>query len=46
MNQNNNPENWSEEELMRNYFDDNPKESDKLMMYQNLMIQMYYAGLR
>lgn len=43
---NNNPENWSEEELMRNYFNDNPQESNKLMLYHNLMIQMYYGGLR
>ena len=43
---NKNPENWSEEELMRNYFNENPKENSKLMSYHILMIQMYYAGLR
>ena len=36
-----NPENWTECQLMVNYFNDNPQESMKLMMYHNLMIQMY-----
>ena len=46
MTENKNPENWTEEELMTQYFNDNPKESMKLMMYRNLMIQMYYDGLK
>lgn len=38
---NDNPENWSECELMTSYFDSSMQESQKLMMYHALQINLY-----
>lgn len=36
-----NPANWDECRLMKEYFDDSMQESMKLMAYHNLRIQLY-----
>jgi hypothetical protein len=39
-----NPADWDEYTLMRNFINDHPELSVKMMMYQNVRIQLYEAG--
>jgi len=38
------PENWDECTLMRNFINDHPELSVKMMMYQNVRIQLYESN--